>query len=279
VFVVYGDMRFTSEQERVASNPGARRALVDRVAGEHPQALILTGDVAWHGGDPADYEVFRTETAPWRSEQLRVYPVLGNHEFQRCAEAKCLENWWRAFPEVRGRRWYSVALDNRVQLIALDSDASLLSGSVQRRWLEETLAALPAQVRFVLIAIHHPPVADESWWVVRANESTLETLLRSIAPRSAARFVVCAAHVHNYERFERNGVLYVDTGRGGAKPLSVVRDLEDRYHGSFPNYHYLRFELRGTHLQGEAIRLSDYASPRPHVFTIVDRFVVDAKAP
>ncbi len=279
VFVMYGDMRFTSEQEHVASNPGARRALVARVAGEHPQALVLMGDVAWHGGDAGDYAVFRTETAPWRSQHLRVYPVLGNHEFQRCTEAQCLENWWQAFPAVRGRRWYSVALGSRVQLVALDSDASLLPGSAQRRWLDLTLAALPAQVRFVVIAIHHPPVADESWWIVRANESTLETLLRSTAARSAARFVVCSAHVHNYERFERDGVLYLVSGGGGAKPLSVLRSAEDRYHGGFPNYHYLRFELRGSRLQGQAVRLDDYGAPRPHAFRVVDRFAVDAKAP
>ena len=45
VFVVYGDMRFTDPSETVAAAPGPRRALVAKVASEHPDALFLTGDV------------------------------------------------------------------------------------------------------------------------------------------------------------------------------------------------------------------------------------------
>lgn len=75
---------------------------------ERPDAVFLTGDVPWHGGNRADYEVFAHETASWRSEQLRVYPVLGNHEFKGCVEADCLARWWEAFPEESGPRWYGV---------------------------------------------------------------------------------------------------------------------------------------------------------------------------
>jgi NAD(P)-dependent dehydrogenase (short-subunit alcohol dehydrogenase family) len=50
---------------------------VARIGREKPDAVFLTGDVPWHGVNGADYEVFAQETAPWRSEQLRVYPVLG----------------------------------------------------------------------------------------------------------------------------------------------------------------------------------------------------------
>src|SRR5215469_12578545 len=41
MFVVYGDMRFTDPRERVATSPSARRALVARIASEHPAALFL----------------------------------------------------------------------------------------------------------------------------------------------------------------------------------------------------------------------------------------------
>src|ERR1035438_1688771 len=108
--VAYGDMRFTDPTNHDATNPTARQALVARISEEKPDAVLLNGDLPWHGGEQADYEVYRTETERWRTNQLRVYPALGNHEFSRCEVSQCLENWWAAFPELRGRRWYSVAL-------------------------------------------------------------------------------------------------------------------------------------------------------------------------
>jgi acid phosphatase type 7 len=278
VFVIYGDMRFTDPNETVAAAPEARRALVVKVASEHPDALFLTGDVPWHGGDTKDYRVFDAETAPWREQHLRVYPVLGNHEFAGCEEAECLENWWQAFPEFRGRRWYTVALGTKVRAFALDSDTSLLPGSEQRQWLEGELEALPADVRFVILTLHHPPVADQGFVIVRANERSLASYLKSIAGRSAAKFIVCSGHVHNYERFERDGVVYLVSGGGGAKPFRVHHGRADQYRdATFPNFHYLRFELQGERLTAEMRRLEDYNSPSPFTWRSRDRFEIWAK--
>jgi hypothetical protein len=62
-FIVYGDMRFTDPVETNASLPGPRRILVARIGHENPDAVFLTGDVPWHGGNRRDYEVFAEETA------------------------------------------------------------------------------------------------------------------------------------------------------------------------------------------------------------------------
>lgn len=277
-FVVYGDMRFTDPSETAAAAPGPRRALVEKVASEHPDALFLTGDVPWHGGDTADYRVFDQETTPWREQHLRLYPVLGNHEFSGCEEADCLENWWQAFPEFRGRRWYAVALGTRLRAFALDSDASLLPGSEQRQWFEGEIDALPADVRFVVVMLHHPPVADQGFLIVRSNERALARYLKSIAGRSTARFIVCSGHVHNYERFERDRVVYLVSGGGGAKPFRVFRGRADRYRDpGFPNFHYIRFDLQGEHLTAEMVRLEDYNEPAPHTWATKDRFELWAK--
>jgi 3',5'-cyclic AMP phosphodiesterase CpdA len=277
-FIAYGDMRFTDPRETDASTPGARRALVEQIAAERPQALLLSGDLVWHGGEANDYRVFAEETAAWRAAGLHLFPALGNHEFSRCGTSQCLENWWQTFPELRGQRWYSAALGSRIRIVALDSNAPLTTGSEQRRWLEQQLAGVGRDVRFILLVMHHPPLADDGAWVLRANESSLTELLAAAAAHSAARIVVCAGHVHNYERFERDGVLYLVSGGGGAKPLPVVkREPSDRYADpDFPNYHYLRFELRGERLSGEMVRLADYEARAPHVWAVKDRFEVSA---
>ena len=287
VFVVYGDMRFTDPAETTAAAPGPRRALVEKVASEHPDALFLTGDIPWHGGDPDDYQEYSEETATWQKQHLRVYPVLGNHEFSDCAQAKCLENWWHAFPQFQGRRWYAVALGSQIRVLALDSNASLLPGSVQRQWLEEQMAALPDTVRFVFLTLHHPPVADQGFLIVRSNERSLRDYLTSLSRKSSVRFVVCSGHVHNYERFERDGVFYLVSGGGGAKPLRVHRGFADKYRASgFPNFHYIRFELQGDRLEAQMVRLTDYEADMPHTWAVKDRFEIppreaptDAAAP
>jgi acid phosphatase type 7 len=86
--------------------------------------------------------------------------------------------------------------------------------------------------------------------------------------------------VHNYERFERDGVFYLVSGGGGAKPLRVHRGFADKYRGSgFPNYHYIRFELQGDRLTAQMIRLTDYQADMPHLWAVKDRFEIPARRP
>jgi hypothetical protein len=211
---------------------------------------------------------------------LRVYPALGNHEFRACLESTCLEHWWQTFAQLRGQRWYSVALGARVVGIELDTDTSLLPGSAQRLWLENQVLTLNPHVRFVLIVMHHPPVADVQLRTntdhnPRANEITLAEFLKTVAPKSAARFVVSAGHIHNYERFARDGTVYLVSGGGGAAPYEVDRTPQDQYQSAdFPNYHYVRFELHGDRAVGEMIRLADYAAVKPMLWQTRDRFEI-----
>lgn len=172
VVIAYGDTRFTAAGETAASSPTARQALVAKIAAENPAAIFINGDLPFHGIAP-DYEVYRAETSVWRDKHLRVYPALGNHEPSACFESSCLDRWWSAFPELRGLRWYSVAVGSKLVGIALDSDASLLPGSAQRAWLESQVSSLEPAVRVVLIVMHHPPVAEfrrsNSWTTTRAQ--------------------------------------------------------------------------------------------------------------
>jgi hypothetical protein len=275
-FIVYGDTRFTDPTETKASFPGPRRTLVAQIGREKPDAVFITGDVPWHGGNMRDYEIFAQETASWRSDQLRVYPVLGNHEFKGCMEADCLAHWWQAFPQESGRRWYSVALGSQLQVIALDSDSSLRRGSEQDRWLKEQLDDLPAGVRFVIFLLHHPPVTDATEGV-RSNEAALAQQLAAAGPESSARFIVCAAHVHNYERFQRDNIVFLVSGGGGGKPDAVKRSTADLYQSDdLPNFHYLRFQLTAGQLRGEMVRL-DAAAIGHASWSVRDRFALDAK--
>jgi len=114
----------------------------------------------------------------------------------------------------------------------------------------------------VLIAMHHPPVADVQTKMFvdhnpRENEIALSNLLEA-KRKSSVKFVVIAGHIHNYERFEQNGVIYLVSGGGGAVPYPVDRTPGDAYQdASFPNYHYLKFVLAGDTLKATMFRLAD----------------------
>ncbi len=261
-FVVYGDTRFT-DLPRV-SNPAARRALVARIASENPAAILIGGDLVYSGSDPGDYAVYHSQTAQWAERKIPVFPALGNHEFKGCDpesdDSACLENWWQAFAALRLRpyRWYSVSIGPSILALMLDSDSALKVGSEQRTWLERqvTEANADPRIRFILIVLHYPPVRDPIFPRGK-DEAQVERDLsaRAKAGTLRARVVVIGSHVHNYERFDRNGVLYLVSGGGGAKPVPVLRlSHELSKLRTAVNFHYLRFTLERDRLTGTMVR-------------------------
>ena len=279
---MYGDTRFTDPSNVTATSPLARAALIARIAEERPDAILISGDLPWHGGEKDDYARFRSETEAWRLRGLRVIPALGNHEFSQCLPEACLENWWTAFPELRGKRWHAAEIGRNVRVIALDTVSPLTEGSEQLTWLKDTVAGLPQAVEFVIIALHHPPVADIQTRLrldhnPRPNEIALAEYLKDASFSSRARFIVVAGHIHNYERFLQDDVVYLVSGGGGAVPYEVDRTATDLYKGiDFPNYHYVRLTIAAGRLKGEMYRLDEPAAPMPH-FTRKDAFEVAAR--
>jgi len=280
--IAYGDTRFTNPSNVTATSPQARGALVARIAEERPDAVVISGDVPWHGGVANDYAQFRLETAPWRAAGIRVLPAIGNHEFSQCKPQECVENWWAAFPELRGQRWYATDVGEHTRVLALDTMSDLTAGSPQRLWLEHEVRALPTTIDFLLVALHHPPVADIQTRVhvdhnPRPNEIALADYFAIAAPTLHARVLVLAGHIHNYERLSQDGVMYIVSGGGGAVPYEVDRTARDLYQGiDFPNYHYVKLTMAAGALKGEMFRLDEAAAPSPH-FTLKDTFDMNAK--
>ncbi len=279
--IAYGDTRFTDPTNVKVTNPAARRALVARIASEHPDALVISGDLPYDGANPEDYAVFKQETAAWRDAHLRVYPALGNHELHK-DEIREPKNWWGAFPELKGRRWYSVALGEQY-IIALDSDLPLTKGSRQQEWLADQLQKLPPRTQYVFISLHHPPVADpidgDDSHNVRENEKALAEFFAQTAPSLHAQLIVIAGHIHNYQRFAQDGVVYLVSGGGGAKPHPIARSAADLYHDpSFPNYHYIRFQYENGALHATMYRMADPEAASP-TWQVKDSFTIAPKVP
>jgi acid phosphatase type 7 len=279
-FVVYGDTRFT-ENDKVV-NPIARRALVEKIALEHPAAILIGGDLVYRGSDVDDYRVYQDETQRWAEERIPVFPVLGNHEFNGCGAevAPCLENWWNTFGSLRPYRWYSVTIGSNLRALMLDSDAALKTGSEQRAWFEQQIrdANTDPNIKFILIMLHYPPVTDPFYPAVRDEKQIhryLSWRVKSLHPQ----VIVVGSHVHNYERYYRNGVTYVVSGGGGAKPVPSARIFgeKSKLHTAV-NYHYIRFVLDSRELRATMVRF-DATERGTDPWTEPDRFVIKARSP
>src|SRR5450631_1844656 len=77
--IAYGDQRFTDPANTRRTNPRIRLWLVNQIAKERPDAVIMNGDVPLTGNVANDYTVFLSEAKVWRDLHLHIYPALGNH--------------------------------------------------------------------------------------------------------------------------------------------------------------------------------------------------------
>jgi acid phosphatase type 7 len=278
VFVVYGDTRFTERNEVV--NALARRALVNQIAHENPAVILIGGDLVFEGSHPVDYDTYHGETLVWSERKIPVYPALGNHEFKGCPDdvTPCLENWWRAAAplSLRPYRWYSVSIGPTLLALILDSNAALKPGSEQREWFERQILGADERIKFILILLHYPPVGDPFYPSVLQEKEIARYLSRK-AGSLRARVVVVGSHVHNYERYYRDGVTYLVSGGGGAKPVPAFRVFGERSKlKTSVNFHYIRFTLENERLTGTMVRF-EADDRRGDPWTEPDHFELRAK--
>lgn len=259
--VGYGDMRFTDPSVKMGTNPRVRKWLADRVAQENPEVLLLTGDMPYVGASDADWQVFQGETAAWREQGVLELPTIGNHEV-RGGDQKGIANYLKNFPGIQGHRFYSVLMGS-VEVISLDMTLPSGGTSTQATWFAAQLDHLPKQVDFLFILYHTPWVVDEQsklFTNLPSREAlTLRHLLEIHLRKMHAKVIVFSGHIHNYERFERNGVEYVISGGGGAEPYPLLfRGSEDLYRDTgFPVYHYLTLDIRDRQLHAVMWKVKD----------------------
>ena len=278
--VAYGDMRFTDPAVTSGTNPRVRKYLAETIAGEHPQAVLLTGDMPYTGADPGDWQVFQTETRPWRDQHILELPTTGNHE-TRGDRVKGINNYLANFPSIANHRYYSAILGS-VEVIALDCTLAATASSPQGRWFASQLNHVPSNIEFLFILYHMPWMADRQTQIFVGLPApaalTLRNILEARLDQIHAKVVVFNGHIHNYERFVRKGVEYVVTGGGGAEPYPILfRGSGDLYQDSgFPVYHYLTLEVADHQLHAVMWKVKNPEAPTLSVeqkdeFTILSR--------
>lgn len=263
--VAYGDMRFTAPTRTDGTNPRVRKWLAEQVGRQNPAAILLTGDMPYFGSRAADWRQYALETASWNKKHALVLPAIGNHELYGSVE-RGLANYFHAYPQLRDHRYYSALLGS-VEVISLDCTTSTDKTGEQAAWFGEQLDRIPPQVEFLVILDHYPWMADWQSQIFAHLPDKPALVLREVLeahlPKLQAKVLVFNGHIHNYERFQRNGVTYVVTGGGGAQPYPVlIRGGEDQYlDKGFPVYHYLTIDVVNHQLHAVMWKVKDPEAP------------------
>ena len=132
---------------------------------------------------------------------------------------------------------------------------------------------------FLFVDLHYPPVSSAGDKTggrggsgPKPAEQKLAALLEQRQAKLRARIVVFSSHVHNYERHEEGGVVYVVTGGGGAHAYPISRSPGDPFQSDAINYHYLLVEVSNKELKVtmNRVELRDGKEiwTRPDSFTI-----------
>lgn len=193
----------TASENDVAAAVRAREPELD--------ALVTTGDNIYPGGEPARFEAAWHRPYGWVAQsRLPVVASIGNHDVRTSGGAPVMRLLGMPGP------FYERTIDP-VRFIVLDSNRP--SDPEQDRFLTTTLAR--PDPGWTVVVFHRPAftcgIYGEGAESVRRWHPALV---------AAGVDLVLSGHDHNYQRFhEVDGVTYVVTGGGGAKPYPMRRCL------------------------------------------------------
>src|SRR4029077_5131308 len=76
-FVAYSDMRYAEHTSYgiVIANREARQQIIDHVASENPEFLIIAGDLVFRGSDDGDWTYFARAIKPIRDRKIPIFPA------------------------------------------------------------------------------------------------------------------------------------------------------------------------------------------------------------
>jgi Calcineurin-like phosphoesterase len=274
---IVGDVQRTSLAELSFMGRGQydqeRETILNAIAGDKPDLLVMLGDQVVAGDDEAQWAYFDECMARVNSASIPVHSILGNHDYGE-NKSRCLRNYGHRFPHLDGAV-HNVVRMGSLAMISVNTNFDMLS-SIQLRnqevdynnWLAE-LDADPT-VRGVIVASHHPPYTNSD---LGMNSDVEEMFAKPFLSANKTRLYL-SGHVHSYERFIAGEKSFVISGGGGG-PRRLVDNSSSRpfkndaYRiGTLRPFHYVRLKVTDTDLKAEVMML------QKGTFKVGDRFSI-----
>jgi predicted phosphodiesterase len=224
--------------------------LLPKIAGLRPDVFLHVGDMVQTPYRDFDWQTYFFDPLQASGLMRRIPFIItqGNHDINDGNVAPYFAN----FDELPGRPsgyYYAITIGN-VRLIVLDSNTE---DKAQVSWLERELNSDASKVAtFKIVSVHIPPYIefwDPKTW--RRGERRWPIYVRdNMVPLFEEYKVdlVISGHQHNYQRGQRNGVIYVTTGGGGG-------DLDRRRVENYNMYDVTIFDHHFTTLDIDKQRI------------------------
>jgi len=216
-------------------------AVADLVASWKPAFVVTTGDNNYPKGEAATIDEnigkyysefignYRGRYGRGATEN-RFFPVLGNHDWD-APKVRC-EPYLDYFTLPGNERYYEF-VRGPVHFFMLDNDGrepdGVTVGSKQYVWFSAAIKA--SRSPFQVVVAHHPPHSSgehgsHEWADWHFAELGVDLML--------------CGHDHDYERIERDGIVYVVNGAGGGN----LRHFETPVNGSLVRYYHKHGAMR-----------------------------------
>lgn len=217
-FVVFGDLR---------QGYGVYSKLVSRISmlEPTPELAVCGGDIMTRPGNEVEWLNFWRYSKPI-TDEMPLLIVRGNHEGNDPAS----EQIFREQTNISGENFYYSYCCNDSYFIILDTEIQKEEGCIvneQLLWLTnqlDSVSQIPI-INNIFIFIHRPLYPQGKYKghnLINADE------LHSLFLKYSKIKIIIAAHEHLFNKYEREGIIYITTGGAGA-PL---------YHGYGGNYHH-----------------------------------------
>jgi len=228
------------------------RQLMQRFLDRKPNFVIHLGDMVTRAGGKEWKEFFEIS----KPIDVPFFPVMGNHEGGGTLRGE--EMYQKQFVLPEGRTYYAFHAGGCLFVILDSEKGKEKIVDEQGAWLEDTLSSSNEKFKFVFI--HRPLFLPmDSFKTGRAMDKypIERDRLHQLFMKSGVK-AVFAGDDHRYDRTERNNILYIITGGGGA-PIYTFKDS-----GGY--FHYVWVSVESGKMEAEVIDLDGQ---------IRDRFVIE----
>ena len=192
-------------------------APITTLASKSPELVLHGGDLVYQSHFYDTWVELSRDLIPLTST-APFMPMVGNHEFESATEVEeMFDRLYGAQGDSHGARYFAFTY-GCMRFIGYDSESSRygMSDAVseQDAWLETELAAAQADpaIKLIIVGMHRPMYTLSGYWVSNATDRDARHALFV----KYGVDLVFAGHMHGYERFDVDGVVYIVDGGGGA---------------------------------------------------------------
>jgi 3',5'-cyclic AMP phosphodiesterase CpdA len=241
-FAVIGDSR---DGEKVYIR------LLEKILERKPDFIIHLGDMIAKP-DEKEWQQFFNLSGPIT---IPFFPVAGNHDVGLTSRGEKMYRRQFLLPE--GKAYYSFRAGGGVFIILNSEKGKGRISDEQLQWLREILES--SNHTFKLVFLHRPlflPVDSFKRGGCMDKYPSDRDQLHQLFVKAQAN-AVFAGDDHRYDRREKEGILYIISGGGGA-PLHPFKER-----GGY--FHYIWVSVQADRIEGEVVDLEG---------EVRDRFVI-----